>query len=433
MSKWQEAYLGEVINFYSGGTPSKARSDYWGGGIPWVSAKDMKSFFLEDSEDHITEVGLANGTKLAPAGSVLLLTRGMTLLNNVPICVLQRPMAFNQDIKAVRPKAGICQEFVPYLLLGNKENLLNLVDLAGHGTGRLNSNDLKTLSILLPPLPEQKAIARMLSALDDKIELNRRMNETLEAMARAIFKDWFVDFGPTRAKQEGRAAYLPEYLWSLFPGAIDEQTGLPQGWWFRKFGDVVRSVSETYPLKTKSEVVFLNTGDILNGSFLHANKSNVSTLPGQAKKSIQKGDILYSEIRPQNKRFAYVYFDAPEYVVSTKLMVLRQTSDIKSLFIYFLLTHQSNIDFLQMMAESRSGTFPQITFDVVSSMDFINTSDNRLIQLFTDDFLGVVHQKTLENNLQSRTLADLRDRLLPKLMSGEIRVKEAEKMAEEVL
>jgi type I restriction enzyme S subunit len=184
--EWYETTLGNVVDFLSGGTPSKERKDFWGGSIPWVSAKDMKRFRIEDTEDHITEKGLANGTKLIPSGTVLLLTRGMTLLDDVPICVATRPMTFNQDVKAVTPRAGVRSEFLPYLLLGNKERLLSLVDLAGHGTGRLNSDELKALDILLPPVDEQRAIAHILGTLDDKIELNRRMNETLEAMARVM-------------------------------------------------------------------------------------------------------------------------------------------------------------------------------------------------------------------------------------------------------
>ena len=199
--EWTESTLGEVTDFVSGGTPAKSHTEYWGGSIPWVSAKDMKRFRLNDTQDHVTEAGVDNGTKLIPEGTVLLLTRGMTLINAVPICVAQRPMTFNQDVKALRPKLHIVPDYLPYLLLGNKQRLLSLVDLAGHGTGRLNSDELKALDILLPSLPEeQRDIADILGTLDDKIELNRRTSETLEAMARALFKSWFVDFDPVLAK-----------------------------------------------------------------------------------------------------------------------------------------------------------------------------------------------------------------------------------------
>src|SRR5208282_1982445 len=94
---------------------------------------------------------------------------------------------------------------------------------------RLNMPTIRALPVAVPPIAEQRAIASVLGALDDKIELNRRMNETLEATARAIFKDWFVDFGPTRAKQEGRAPYLAPDIWPLFPDRLDDE-GKPEGW-----------------------------------------------------------------------------------------------------------------------------------------------------------------------------------------------------------
>jgi type I restriction enzyme S subunit len=164
---------------------------------------------------------------------------------------------------------------------------------------------------------------------------------------------------------------LPKEIRKLFPSEFEPSPlgPIPKGWKVKNVGSFVESVSETYPLKKTSKVIFLNTGDIHEGKFLHSSYSDVSILPGQAKKSIKKDDILYSEIRPENKRFAYVYFDTSEYVVSTKLMVLRATTDIESIFIYFILKQDETIDYLQRMAESRSGTFPQITFNVLSSVE----------------------------------------------------------------
>lgn len=134
-----------------------------------------------------------------------------------------------------------------------------------------------------------------------------------------------------------------------------------------KLGDVVNVISKTYQFKDHESVVFINTGDILEGKFLRSNKSIPSSLPGQAKKSIQKGDILFSEIRPTNKRYALVDFDADNYVVSTKLMVLRPKDNIDPQYLYTWLTMPSTLQNFQMIAESRSGTFPQITFDAIKN------------------------------------------------------------------
>src|SRR5690606_15167835 len=156
------------------------------------------------TEDYITDEGLARGSRLVPAGTVLLLTRGMTLMNDVPLCVAQRPLAFNQDIQAIRAGTGLAAAYLAYLLLSTKRRLPSMGDFAGHGTGRLNTDELRSLPILLPPIYEQQHIAHILGTLDDKIELNRRMSETLEATARALFESWFVRFAPVRAEMEGR-------------------------------------------------------------------------------------------------------------------------------------------------------------------------------------------------------------------------------------
>lgn len=143
-----------------------------------------------------------------------------------------------------------------------------------------------------------------------------------------------------------------------------------KSWAPRNLGSLIESVSETFKF-TNQPVVFLNTSDILAGKFLHADQSDPKTLPGQAKKRIRKGDLLFSEIRPANKRYASVGFDADNYVVSTKLMVLRSKGEIDIDYLKLYLTSDEILDYLQMIAEDRSGTFPQITFDILDRMEIL--------------------------------------------------------------
>jgi type I restriction enzyme S subunit len=145
------------------------------------------------------------------------------------------------------------------------------------------------------------------------------------------------------------------------------------GWEKCKIGELCESVSITHKSK-KGQLIFLNTGDIERGKFLHRVYSDVSRMPGQAKKSIKKGDILFSEIRPANGRYALVDFDAEDYIVSTKLMVIRCSEKIIPKYFYQFITRKQTTDWLQHFAESRSGTFPQITFDQVADIE-INLPD----------------------------------------------------------
>lgn len=138
-------------------------------------------------------------------------------------------------------------------------------------------------------------------------------------------------------------------------------------WEETTLGEVARNASRSFDFSSKEKVVFVNTGDVSAGKFLHGNYSKKEGLPGQAKKAIKKGDILFSEIRPENKRFALVDFDVDDYMVSTKFMVIERNEKIDPRFLYILLTSNETLQEFQIIAESRSGTFPQITFDSIAN------------------------------------------------------------------
>jgi type I restriction enzyme, S subunit len=171
---WETKQLDEVATFSSGGTPSKEESNYWEGDYPWVSAKDMKSFSIKDAGLKLTPEGLAMA-RIAKKGSVLVLVRGMTLLKDLPVGYVERDVAFNQDIKALVAKNGVSGLFLAYALIANKNRILNLVNVAGHGTGRLDTTLLKEFPIDFPPLLEQCRIAEMLGVWDESIDLLERL------------------------------------------------------------------------------------------------------------------------------------------------------------------------------------------------------------------------------------------------------------------
>lgn len=171
---WKRIPLGKCARFQSGGTPSKERDDYWGGDFPWVTAKDMKTLCLAGSELRLTEAGKAVAA-IAPAFSVLVLTRGMTLLKDLPIGMAMQDVSFNQDVKALIAKDGIDPWFLAYQLLANKSEILDLVDTAGHGTGRLDTELLKAFEVPIAPLEEQQAIVQIIQSWDAAIASTERL------------------------------------------------------------------------------------------------------------------------------------------------------------------------------------------------------------------------------------------------------------------
>ena len=167
-------------------------------------------------------------------------------------------------------------------------------------------------------------------------------------------------------------------------------------WKTYKVGDICSSISETYKSKSKS-VVLINTSDVLEGRCLNHEFVPNKDLKGQFKKVFKFGDILYSEIRPANKRFAYIDFDATDYIASTKLMVLRNNDKVTNRFLYHYLKSESTIAELQALAESRSGTFPQITFSELSQLE-ISIPDIET-QLAISSFIDTLESK-IELNRQ---------------------------------
>ncbi|MET4129916.1 restriction endonuclease subunit S [Roseovarius sp. MBR-6] len=172
MSLASQAYktkeLGDICEFLSGGTPSKDREDYWGGDVPWVTARDLKTTHLEETGLRLTAAG-ARTLKCAPQGAIVILVRGMTLFKDIPVAVLRKPMCFNQDIKALVVDAEHDGMFVAYQLIARKSFIQRLVDSAGHGTGRLDTGLLKAVPLRFPTLPEQQKIAGFLGAVDAKL------------------------------------------------------------------------------------------------------------------------------------------------------------------------------------------------------------------------------------------------------------------------
>lgn len=187
MSRWTVSRLGEIATWYSGGTPSKSVQEYWGGDIPWISGASLKTGRLSDSDRRVTPKAIGNGTRLAATGSTLILVRGMSLLQAIRIGRAMRPLAFNQDVKALAPNRELVdEEFLTYALMAKSSELLQMVHRAGHGTGVLDTDQLKALEILLPSLDVQRRIASVLGSLDDLIETNRTLSAQLGQLWRTV-------------------------------------------------------------------------------------------------------------------------------------------------------------------------------------------------------------------------------------------------------
>jgi type I restriction enzyme S subunit len=186
---WEVVMLSDVCRFQSGGTPSKQRPDFWQGSIPWVSPKDMKRPRLSDVEDHISQEALESGSKLAPAGSVFVVVRGMILAKTVPVALATVPMAINQDMKAIVPGIKLRSDFLLYALETFRENLFKKVGRSGHGTCTLMGHVVAAFKIPLPDMETQEAIASAIQNLERKKELHEQKRTSMQDLFRTLLHE----------------------------------------------------------------------------------------------------------------------------------------------------------------------------------------------------------------------------------------------------
>jgi type I restriction enzyme S subunit len=188
-SDWRVYHLSDVTKWSSGGTPFKGNPEYWGGDIPWISAASMRGHYYSNSGVKITKKAVVETAKMAEKDSILLLVRGSMLWNKIPVGITTRKVAFNQDVKCISPQPkNIDIKFLLYWFLSKENFLLGMVTGTGIGAGKLDTGELQNLSVFLPPLPEQKRIAKILAAWDKAINTTERLIDNSQQQKKALMQ-----------------------------------------------------------------------------------------------------------------------------------------------------------------------------------------------------------------------------------------------------
>jgi type I restriction enzyme S subunit len=422
---WTKKPLAECAEFFSGGTPAKSQPEYWHGDIPWISAKDMKTFRLFDAEDHITQRAVDVGARVVPENTVLLLVRGMTLHDDVPVCVTTRTMAFNQDVKAIQGKDEISTLYLAYWLLANKNRLLSAVDTASHGTGRIPTDLLKSLEVDVPPRSEQDRIVAVFDLLDRKDELNHRIAQACEALSRTIFRAWFIDFEPVKAKAAGATSFrgMPQEIFDHLPDHLaDSEFGpTPAGWAHIPIGDFVEVVGGGTPSTAipefweNGQFAFCTPKDmsklsapVLLDTERHITQAGVEKISsGQ----LPRGTVLLSSRAPIG------YLAIAETPVSVNQGIIAMFSE-RVPNTYILMWTESKMEVIK--ARAGGSTFAEISKSNFRSIVTL-CPDERTLAAF-GDITRPLFQFLASVQRESGVLGAVRDKLLPKLISGKIRV-----------
>ena len=293
------------------------------------------------------------------------------------------PAVLNQRVCKLLFSSEIDSKFVYYYF--RQDNVFYTLASCAKGSAsqaNISTKDILNTNIRIPQnIEDQRRIADILSSLDAKIENNNKINAKLEEMAQALFKSWLST-------------------------CEDEVT----------IGDLSLNITD-YTKCDKERVVLINSSDVTEGKFDHHNYSENKDLKGHFKKRFKKGDILYSQVRPRNRHWAYCTVDGDDYLASTQLMVIRNNADIiPSILLYqYIISEDVWMEFT-LKTETRSGTFPQGNYEEISSIKVPFGADCKEIS----EKLDSIYAKVYSNVEENRRLTSLRDTLLPKLMSGEI-------------
>lgn len=389
-SNWKTCQLGELVTFTSGGTPSKKKAEYWNGSIPWISAKTMKDEHISTSDLMISEEGLKNGSRLAPQGSILFLIRGSGLFNGIPICLVDKPVAFNQDVKCINSISEIENKYVFYWLLSQASTLSAIVGVTTIGAGKFDMDVIKRLEISYPEKEVRNEIIRIADAISDKIRLNTAINENLESQAQAIFKSWFVDFEPF-------GGVMPED-WRT--GSLSEICGYSK--------DKVNIEDLTLDTYYSTENMQPNRQGAVQATALPTIKQTIAC---------KKGDVLISNIRPYFKKIIYCFADCG---CSTDVLCFVPNKSEYSAFLYCALYSDKFFDY--MVAGSKGTKMPRGDKQQIMMYPICIPSTEYVEQF--SKIVAPMLETVYTNRLEANDLAILRDTLLPKLMKGEIDVSE---------
>ena len=333
----------------------------------------------------------------------------------------------NQHVFRVTPTNGIDTTFFYYLLRYLNPNFIGIArNKQTTGLGHVTKRDLKNIEAASPSLPEQRAIAHILGTLDDKIELNRRMNETLEAMARALFKSWFVDFDPLRAKMEGRVSGLPQHLADLFPDRlVDSELGeIPEGWEVLPLDEIAAfqnglALQKYRPQVNEERLPVVKIAQLRSGK---TDSGEWATSNIRPKFIIDDGDVVFS----WSGSLMVTVWCSGRAALNQHLFKVTSTQFPKWFFLHNVRSHLADF---QTIAAGKATTMGHIKRHHLR--DAMCTVPDRRLLAAADGPLAAMFKRSVSANIQFHTFAALRDTLLPKLISGELEVKDAEQLIAE--
>lgn len=425
---WRRISIADVCSkFTSGGTPSRRKHEYYqNASIPWVKTKELQDTIVNDTEERITERAIKESSaKLLPARTVLMAMYGATVGQ---LGILGKEMACNQACAAMVVNERSCDyRFLYYQLLANRSQIVSMA--TGAAQQNLSGRQIKEWILPLPTRREQTEIVELLWSCDRRIDNLRAINTTLESIAEVLFKSWFIDFDPVHAKAEGR---VPEAMdattAALFPSEFEDSLlgMIPKGWRVKSLDEIADYINglalQKYPPESNEEFLpVIKIAQLHAGSSRGADKASARLEP---KYVVNDGDVLFSW---SGSLEVEIWCGGPG---ALNQHLFKVTSGEVPKWFYYFATRQ-HLRYFREIAANKATTMGHIQRRHLTEAKVVVPADNVLSAL--SQFIGPMFDGRVNTALRIRFLEALRDALLPRLISGKLRLPEASAQVEEAI
>ena len=403
MKEWKTYKLSEIGQVIGGATPSTKVASNYDGDIAWITPKDLSLLsgrYIYKGERSITEAGYKScSCQMLPAGSILFSSRAPIGY----IAIAGNDLCTNQGFKSVVPNPEIVNSHFLYYLLSYEKNRIAEM---GSGTTfmEISGNVMKNIEVKLPHLSIQNKIAEILTSLDEKIENNQRINDNLEQQAQALYKSWFVDFEPFK---DG------EFVES-------EMGEIPVGWTVVKFSDLTDIPKKTINPQRFPDTIFKHYSlPACDNGLIPENQTGKDIMSNKI--ILQNNTTLFSKLNPRIKRIWFTCEVQPNSICSTEFIPYRATNENESGYIFSIIN--SEAFYASVMGCVNGATGSHQRFHAEDTDDFLCAYNKEAANEFSQH-IDVILKQMHDLRQENVKLASTRDTLLPKLMSGELKINE---------
>ncbi len=412
--EWDLLSIDEIGEVVGGGTPSTKVQEFWDGDIAWLTPRDLSNCnlrYVSRGERNISRKGLEKSSaKILPPNSVLLTTRAPVGY----VAIARNDISTNQGFRSVIPKKGVSSEYLYYLLKNNTYYLKS--HASGTTFGELAGSTLKSLKFAFPDFDEQKSIAKILSDLDLKIELNHRINKNLESIGQALFKCWFVDFD--FPDEEGKPYK------SSGGEMVDSELGeIPKGWTvIENISEICEKINYGYTQSASEKIVgpkFLRVTDINKGDWINWNNVPYCEIDDKdlTKYILKKMDIVITRMADPGK--IAIFESDMQVVFASYLIRIRFKNPLQAYYLYYLMKSRYYQNYI--LGASTGTVQKSLNAKGLTNGLSIVIPDEAILRKFNDVII-LLREKINTNLSENKNLSRIRDSLLPRLMSGRSRV-----------